>query len=956
MKKTTNLVWSILLLSVTSLSLNAQTKTQVEPVQFGKKVISSESKINNSIHRCLTEINEIELQKKFPNRLNKQQFETWLATEIEKQKIDRIKNNRSITAVYNIPVVIHIVHDGDCVGTGENITDAQAISQLTVMNNDFRRLVGTPGGANSTGLAVDTEINFILAKRDPSGQPTTGVIRRVITPYTNNVADGPGGPDWELRSDVETMKAATQWDPTKYLNMWIIRPGGADLPAGLGGLLGYAQFPDASGLGGLSASGGAANTDGVVCAFDSMGTKNLNDGTFILNPGYDEGRTMTHEVGHWVGLRHIWGDDGCPAVATNVATNEDFVADTPAAAAANYTCTTVNSCPAPGNDQVQNYMDYTPDACMDTFTAGQKARMQTIMGAAARRSTLNASLGATAPALSGIYFKPSLSNCSITEATNCSYTDYTFNIGTTKAPTANTIVTFNVNAASTATYLKDFQIVNPTVTFPTGSTADQILTVRVFHDGIAESLETVVIGATVNAGGGDAVLITDYNTLKFTINDNDVAPTLNSNVTVLEETFDPNPSAVASIKELDTDGYNWGIGASSAGTAAVGFDSNFAFSRSWISAGNIGLNPDNIIFSGTAFTIPTGTSTLSFDVGTTQTGSFYLEHYSVYLTTVNPSTFTAATLNAQTPVINNSILAGPAQRNTITTDVSSYAGQTVYFVFRHHNTFDQNWIMLDDISITTQNTTVVQTEVNTGTKYQALIPAAGTFYAADATTRNIMLDGTVNNFDHGCTTVEVNRSITSAGTAAVNYGSNTANNLKVMAKSMTITTATNNTSGTGTIKFYFTEAEIAGWEAATGNNRSTLKVIKQGTASTLATTTGTFGTFYTLTGTFANGINGVYYFGTDATLLSNPSVDFDNSIAIYPNPNNGVFNIQFTSNSENKITVNVNDIRGREVYSKSFSNNGFFNEQIQLKNVETGIYIVTINDGNKKEVKKIIIE
>jgi hypothetical protein len=956
MKKTTNLVWSILLLSVTSLSLNAQTKTQVEPVQFGKKVISSESKINNSIHRCLTEINEIELQKKFPNRLNKQQFETWLATEIEKQKIDRIKNNRSITAVYNIPVVIHIVHDGDCVGTGENITDAQAISQLTVMNNDFRRLVGTPGGANSTGLAVDTEINFILAKRDPSGQPTTGVIRRVITPYTNNVADGPGGPDWELRSDVETMKAATQWDPTKYLNMWIIRPGGADLPAGLGGLLGYAQFPDASGLGGLSASGGAANTDGVVCAFDSMGTKNLNDGTFILNPGYDEGRTMTHEVGHWVGLRHIWGDDGCPAVATNVATNEDFVADTPAAAAANYTCTTVNSCPAPGNDQVQNYMDYTPDACMDTFTAGQKARMQTIMGAAARRSTLNASLGATAPALSGIYFKPSLSNCSITEATNCSYTDYTFNIGTTKAPTANTIVTFNVNAASTATYLKDFQIVNPTVTFPTGSTADQILTVRVFHDGIAESLETVVIGATVNAGGGDAVLITDYNTLKFTINDNDVAPTLNSNVTVLEETFDPNPSAVASIKELDTDGYNWGIGASSAGTAAVGFDSNFAFSRSWISAGNIGLNPDNIIFSGTAFTIPTGTSTLSFDVGTTQTGSFYLEHYSVYLTTVNPSTFTAATLNAQTPVINNSILAGPAQRNTITTDVSSYAGQTLYFVFRHHNTFDQNWIMLDDISITTQNTTVVQTEVNTGTKYQALIPAAGTFYAADATTRNIMLDGTVNNFDHGCTTVEVNRSITSAGTAAVNYGSNTANNLKVMAKSMTITTATNNTSGTGTIKFYFTEAEIAGWEAATGNNRSTLKVIKQGTASTLATTTGTFGTFYTLTGTFANGINGVYYFGTDATLLSNPSVDFDNSIAIYPNPNNGVFNIQFTSNSENKITVNVNDIRGREVYSKSFSNNGFFNEQIQLKNVETGIYIVTINDGNKKEVKKIIIE
>lgn len=956
MKKTTNLIWSFFLIGATSVSLNAQTKTQVDPVQFGKKTTSSESKINTNIHRCLTEINELELQKKYPNRLKTPEFETWLASEINKQKTERLINNRSITAVYNIPVVIHIVHNGDCVGTGENITDAQAISQLTVMNNDFRRLAATPGGANTTGLAVDTEINFILAKRDPSGQPTTGIIRREINPYTNNVANGAGGPDWETRTDVENMKTATQWDPTRYLNMWIIRPGGAALPAGLGGLLGYAQFPDATGLGGLNPSGGAANTDGVVCAFDSMGTKNLNDGTFLLNPGYDEGRTMTHEVGHWLGLRHIWGDDACPAVATNVATNEDFVADTPASADANYTCGVVNSCPAPGNDQVQNYMDYTPDACMDTFTAGQKARMQTIMGAAARRSSLNTSNGATAPALSGIYFKPSTTTCSITEATNCSFTDYTFNVGTTKAPTANTIVTFTINAATTATDLKDFQIVNPTVTFPAGSTADQILTVRVFHDGIAESLETVVIGATVNAGGGDAVLIADYNTIKFSINDNDVAPVLNSNTIVLQETFDPSSTSVGSIKDLDADGNNWGIAANSAGTDAIGFDSNFAFSRSWLSAGNVGLNPDNIIYSGSSFTIPTGTSTLSFGVGTTQGGTFYQERYSVYLTTVNPSTFTTATLNAQTPVINNSVLAGPTQRNTITTDVSSYAGQTVYFVFRHHNTFDQNWIMLDDITIENANVAAVQTEVNPGTKYQALIPAAGTFYAADLTSSKLMLDATVNNFDHGCTSVEVNRSITSAGSAAVNYGSNTANNLKVMAKSITITTANNNTSGTGTIKFYFTEAEIAGWEAATGNSRTTLKVIKDGLTSTLATATGTFGTFYTLTGTFANGINGVYYFGTDATLLSNPEVDFENSITVYPNPNNGVFNVQFTSDSTNEIKINVHDIRGRKVYTKSFKNNGFFNEVIELNQSQSGIYILTIQDGDKKTMKKIIKE
>lgn len=954
MKKTTNLVWSLLLIGATSIGVNAQTKTQVDPVQFGKKSLSSEINLNTNIHRCGTEAYELELQKKYPNRLKKQEFETWLASEIEKQKTERIRNNRSISAVYNIPVVIHIIHDGDCVGTGENITDSQAISQITVMNNDFRRLASTPGGANSTGVAVDTEINFVLAKRDPSGQPTTGVIRHEIAPYSNDVADGSGGPDWETRTDVESMKTVTQWDPTKYLNMWIIRPGGLPLASGgFEGLLGYAQFPDATGLGGLSASGGAANTDGVVCAFDSMGTKNLNDGTFLLNPGYDEGRTMTHEVGHWVGLRHIWGDDGCPATATNVATNEDYVADTPAAADANYTCATVNTCPAPGNDQVQNYMDYTPDACMDTFTAGQKARIQTIMAGAARRSTLNASLGGTAPALSGVYFKPSLTNCDITEATNCSYTDYNFNVGTTKAPTASTIVTFNVNASSTATNLKDFQIMTPTVTFPTGSTADQTLTVRVYHDGISESTESVLIGATVNAGGGDAVLIADYNSIKFSIIDNDVAPVLNSFEYVVNETFDPSPTSIASIKDLDGDGNNWGIGST---INSIGFDDTFAFSRSWISSPSTALNPDNILYTASAFTIPTGTSTLSFGIGTTQPAPYHQEHYSVYLTTVNPSTFTTATLNTQTALINNAVLAGGAQRNTIDTNVSSYAGQTVYLVFRHHNTFDQNWIMLDDITITTQNAAVVQTEINTGTKYQALIPAAGTFYAVDTTTKNLMLDGTVNNFDHGCTSVEVNRSVTSAGASAVNFGSNTANNLKVMAKSLTVATANNNTSGTGTAKFYFTEAEIAGWETATGNSRTALKVIKQGTASTLATTTGTFGTFYTLTATYANGINGVYYFGTDATLLSSDSMNFDNSIAIYPNPNNGIFNIQFTSQSNNEIKINIHDIRGREVYSKAYTNNGFFNEAIQLNQAQAGIYIVTIQDGDNKVMKKIIKE
>lgn len=919
--------------------------------------IKSNQQLTPSGHiRCYTTENEEALRAKYPDRKTTEEFETWLAPQIAKIKADRAAG-RNIQAVYNIPVVIHIVHNGDCVGTGENITDAQAISQITVMNQDYRRMTATRGGANTTGLAVDSEINFILAKRDPSGNPTTGIVRHQITPYSNSVADGSGGPDWETNADVETMKTNTIWDPTKYLNMWTIRPGGLSLQnGGLDGLLGYAQFPDATGLGGLATNGGAANTDGVVAGFDAMGTDDLDDGTFILNPTYNLGRTMTHEVGHWLGLRHIWGDNStCPA--TNTALNKDYCADTPAANDANYDCNlSANSCPStPGNDQVQNYMDYTNDACMDTFTADQKARMQTIMAGAARRSTLNASNGATAPS-AGIYFNKGGNNClTVVEGTNCSYTDVNYALSVIKAPTANAVVTFNVNGASTATNNLDFQIMTPTVTFATGSTASQNLTIRYFNDGMSEASENVVIGMTVNANGGDGAIIAGADTSLLTVSilDNDVAPTTSGSTTFFSETFDPAPSLLTGIKDLNGDTYNWGVGAT---TNSIGFNSNFAFSRSWISP-STALSPDNILYSPATFTVPaTGTSTLSFGIGTTQNAPYHQEHYSVYLTTVNPSTFTTATLNAQTPVVNNAVLAAGAQRNTINVNVSSYAGQTVYLVFRHHNTFDQNWIMLDDVTISNSFSTGVQTVVNTPTQYQAFINGIGTAYPRDTANGNVIADIATSGsaFDYGCTSVAVSRDAATAGAAAVNYGANTAANLRVMAKRITVTPATNNPSGAGTLKFYFTEAEVAAWEAITTVNRSNLRVIKGGTGTVLATVSGTFGTNFTLTGTVANGIGGDYYFGTVAT-LGNEDFEFA-SLNVYPNPNKGNFTIELQSDSSNLINVSVFDLRGRQIFDRKFANNGTFNQNINLENTQAGVYLVTITDGIKKTVKKIVIE
>ncbi|MDO6596502.1 M43 family zinc metalloprotease [Oceanihabitans sp. 2_MG-2023] len=344
-----------------------------------------ESLSQTGFARCLTVENEALLKQKYPERLSTEEFEAWLAPKILETKANRATNR----TVYNIPVVIHIIHDGDALGTGENITDAQAMSQITVMNEDYRKLTGTRGGANTTGLAVDTEINFCMAVQDENGVATTGIVRHVITPYSNNVTDGfLSGPDWETTADVEIMKANTQWDPTKYLNMWVIRPGGLSLQnGGLNGLLGYAQFPSNSGLAGLNTSGGGADTDGVVAGYNAMGTIDLDDGSFILNAQYNLGRTMTHEVGHWLGLRHIWGDGGCTA--------DDYCDDTPASDSANYDCAAVTSCGSA--DQYQNYMDYSYDYCMDTFTQDQMDRIQTVMSVSPRRMELNSS-NACAPA------------------------------------------------------------------------------------------------------------------------------------------------------------------------------------------------------------------------------------------------------------------------------------------------------------------------------------------------------------------------------------------------------------------------------------------------------------------------------------------------------------------------------------------------------------------------------
>lgn len=945
MKKTTTKILALSLLGLFSNAMMGQILQQGGPVQFGKKIELPNQKLTPSGHiRCYTNENEAFLKAQYPNRATTEQFEAWLAPKIEQIKADRAAG-RNTQVVYNIPVVIHIVHNGDAIGTGENITDAQARSQINVMNQDYRRLAGTPGGANSTGLAVDVEINFCLAQTDPNGNLTTGIIRHNIAPYTNAVTNGAGGADWELRSDVETMKAATQWNPNNYLNMWTIRAGGANLPAGLNGLLGYAQFPDASGLAGLNASGGAANTDGVVASFDAFGTIAENDGTFIMNSTYNLGRTMTHEVGHWLGLRHIWGDNAtCPATNSNA--DKDYCADTPAASDANYNCVLVNSCPAtPGNDMIQNYMDYTNDACMDTFTNDQKTRMVAVMQNSPRRNTLNASTACQTPTPIIRFNDPT---GSVNENTNCSYTDVTFPVTIGKAATANAVVTFNVAGGGTATQGVDYQIVNPSVTFVAGSTTTQNLTVRVFHDGFVETAETFTVNLSLNANGGDAVLNAAASSIVITIVDNDVLPNASQVNTLYSTDFE---SATGwTVLDGDGDGRNWGIvnGADGIGTAPNTITGRCAYSAKNLSyiGGTGSANPNNFIISP-QFTIPTGASAITLNYIIAGAGAVAGD-YAVYFTT---NVSSAANITSGT-VLQAPATIGASASTLKTHSLLPFAGQTGYIVFRHiNNATATGLLLLDTMSLTATVNTDVQVAVNTATQYQVAIPSNGVVYAKDNTTGKVMADLTSDNFNYGCTTVAVSRDQATAGAAAVAYNGNNVPANFVMAKRFTVTPTTNNASGNVTLKFYFTEAEIAAWEAATGKTRTQLRVIKDGVAVPYAATVGAFGPNVTLTATLANGLGGVYYFGSDTT-LSASSFELVNAVTVYPNPARDVLNINMAGEFGTSTSFTVYNSIGQVIDKVNV--NSQEDLSINTSNYSVGVYFIKIEkEGSVKTLQFI---
>ncbi len=233
------------------------------------------------------------------------------------------------TSVLRIPVVVHVI--SSAAGTG-NISDALVQSQITVLNEDFRAAAGTPGAPGT-----DTQIEFFLATTDPTGAATTGITRHSNTTWFNDA-----GSYW----------TSIAWDTTRYMNIYTNSAGG-------GGVLGY--VPD------LPQGGTVLGTtaDRVVILYSAFGRPATGGAP------YNQGRTCTHEVGHFLGLFHTF-QGGCGTASCY--TTGDRICDTNAETTARFGCAASTSC---GNaDPIRNYMDYTDDTCMTNFTPEQARRIR----------------------------------------------------------------------------------------------------------------------------------------------------------------------------------------------------------------------------------------------------------------------------------------------------------------------------------------------------------------------------------------------------------------------------------------------------------------------------------------------------------------------------------------------------------------------------------------------------
>ncbi len=591
------------------------------------------------------------------------------------QMLDQyIQNNQSAlniaakTSNITIPVVIHILYNT----AAQNISDAQATSQFAVLNNDFQGLntdrINTP--STFTNVLGSAGITFCLAQRDPSGNPTTGIIHKSTT-TTSFTTDN------KIKSSATGGDDA--WDVTKYVNIWVGNISG--------GILGYGEFP----------TGTLSNTYGLVLNY-------VCTGVTATGAPYNLGRTGTHEFGHCFNLAHIWGDEAACAA-------DDGLTDTPQQKDKNFgvptfpqgTAAAGGCCSAASvSSMYMNYMDYTDDAAMYMFTQQQCARMLAVVSTAPW-NVLASSNGCTPASALDAGISSILNPVNGLSTCNNAVTPKTIltNAGSTTLTSAK--VMYKMDATAT-------QTLNWTGSLATGATATLTLNA---YTGLSNSAHTFSVWVTSPNGGVDGGPLNDSQVSTFTV----ATPAAGAALPFVEgfeaATFPPTGWLLQKANTISATN-TWSRLANTTGLTAG--STGIAKMDNYSGATNIAGQLDALRSPALTFTAATSALNLSFDVSHRIYSATYIDSLNVYLSSDCGVTWNRLYTKGGTQLANAVTTQTSAYTPTVNTQwrresisLAAYAGlPSVYVKFESRSGYGNN-VYIDNINIssTTASTTPV---------------------------------------------------------------------------------------------------------------------------------------------------------------------------------------------------------------------------------------------------------
>ena len=750
--------------------------------------------IKKNVTRCYT-VQQIKKARAVnPNIQSDQLFETWLQPLVKQHKQKLNASNYKVPVLnYTLPVIFHVITNGETIGTGNNITRARIEAQLLQLNKDYANLSGSP-----YSVSANAGIQFALASKDPNGatlsEPGIERIDRnakswTAQPFTTGYIDS-------------TIKPGSFWDANRYINIWLV-----DMSSD--GILGFATFPSTSTLTGLdnsetNATAGLAidpTTVGSIFSSTSCGSS--------TNP-YTLGKTMSHEMGHFLGLRHIWGDQDPAPCAT------DYCDDTPLHYDANYgkpQHPKANSCGS-ADEMFENYMDYTDDDIVNTFTADQVDRMQTVLLNSPRRKSLPTSnVGFYAPVGSNkLGFALCAGAITMSETGNAGttnrYKDLPIVLNVENVATGNATVTFNVTGSAVNNL--DYQLSANAVNFIAGNAAKSI-NLRIFDNATNDGSKTIILNYSISGTGVTAN--TTAQSLTITVTDDDIISVGNNTVTLLTQNF-TTPTGWSTLSD---GGINKFITSGSAGSAGGTGNCAYVTSNTITKPNNYDNTSASVAILRSPLINSQGYKNLSLSFkyrvwGEKDVDGVY-DYGSLKFAPQSSPTGFSTTLDG--PYVGTTA----AVSSTVnTTSVNALAGSQFYLGFNWQNddnTGNNPALNVDDV-VLTADATKIETTVSNSYTYNIVSTSSVNSYFKSSSNDKII--ATLKSV-----TTQVSNmvaSVTEAGTDRLNIASGSNTYLRSR-KVIKVAPATIDNTTQYTTSLYFTTAEVAAWANAT-----TLKVIK----------------------------------------------------------------------------------------------------------------------------------